>query len=314
MKLNNFFKVVSTILVVMASLSPIVNAQSQEDITECEFDASSRENLYIQLNYSCENVPWLPKTYDIYRRINDDNIACDKLKGEFWTGEGKSLSDGDYFVEDYMLFFNRADGSSRDTVSWFENEYKNNKAELNLAARVLPRPFLVDDAYAESNEKLKALKGYVVCPVYKIEDGKYVTDSAPEKFVRADLVPPTVQQVENMVVDIIYLIWGSLFIIGLVMLTYLGFQFIFGGNSPEKLGELRTKLGLWLLGLFFVVLAIPLVNFIYSLVGIQTTKCYKFQKEGSVVYDLTVPGFTFFFNDVCTGNFAIEDNPTPPSP
>lgn len=327
-KIKNYIQLVFfTVIFTVLSLG-IVNAQAQEDITKCDFSASSQQNLYIQLNYTCRNVTWLPRAYDVYRRVNfienGNSLICEDKDGEkatdfdeFWTRDpiGNSLSsDGNYAVEDYLLFYDVADLSKRETVGWFENQLVENGGEisdgLKLKQRNLPRPFYVSDDLVESNTNLSPYKGFVVCPVYDVgENGQYET--SPTSYIRADLIPPTVQNLENMFVDAFYLIWGFLGIFGLGMLTYLGFEFIWGGNSPEKLGELRTKFSLWLLGILLVILAPSLINFIYSLVGISTTKCYKLRTEvGSeeTVYDLTMPGFTFFFKDVCTGAFPVSDD------
>ncbi len=317
LKIKNFLVlIIVTIIFSFLSLG-FVNAQSQEDITKCDFSASSKENLYIQLNYTCRNVTWLPRVYDVYRRVNFENCPVDPTtqnKVDF-VNDGNSLTKGTYFVEDYMLFYDKADLSKRETVGQFEaalagidgadKGYGPAIIEGNLGTRNLPRPFFVSDDLAKG--LLEPYKGFVVCPVYEVVDDKY--QSPPTSYVRADLIPPTIQNLENMFVDAFYLIWGFLGIIGLGMLTYLGFEFIWGGNSPEKLGELRTKFSLWLLGILLVILAPSLINFIYSLAGISTTKCYKLKTEDNneIVYDLTMPGFTFFFKDVCTGEFAVED-------
>lgn len=339
----NLKRISTTLLIVLGLVFSLsgVNAQSQTDVTVCEFDAASTENLYIQLNYSCENTTWLPRTYEIYRKVDSGQITTCDESGQGYTnfqldgdtarfpslrsnGDSLNRSNTEYFVEDYMLFYQLGDADGegnlhppaydlrkRDTITWFESEYgKANHGELNLAARRLPRPFLVTETLAGSVPALAEFEGYVVCPDYRIEgggaDAQY--SSTPTSFQRADLVPPTIQEFENLFIDAIYLIWGFAFVFGIAMLIWLGFQFIYGGTSPERLGELRSKLILWFVGLIFIILAVPIIQFIYSLAGISSTKCYEYEENGEIVYDLSLPGFTFFFNDVCTGSFAISDS------
>lgn len=331
-----FIIIILTIFAGLGSFNPLmlVNAQSQSDVTVCRFDASSQENFYIQLNYTCKNIPWLPRAYTTYRRIDKDSIQCvsqdetayrnldflDPATGDSIKDESAPNSEP-YFVEDYMLFYTGDASEPRETVTWLEHEISlepsvtptfNDKA---LSERKLPRPFLAseelvntlknnNDLQVDAERDLNALKGSIVCPVYAIgAGGVYDIDNGPKGFVKADLIPPTLQNLENVFVEVFYIIWGLVFVFGLVSLTFIGFQFMYGGTSPERLGELRSKLILWMFGLLLIFLAPSAIRFIYALAGINTTECYRSSKKGAddeLLYDLTLPGFTFFFSDVCT--------------
>lgn len=301
-----------------------VSAQSQEDVTVCEFDPTVQKGIQVQLNYNCGNIEWLPKAYQMYRRIDKTKFTCpanaDEVESSYIVKvkpNGDSIDDrGEGPVEDYLLFYSTMSMSERESITWFENAINDSTAGLTLMNRKLPRPYYVDDNLLgmldeTTRPKLEGYKGYIVCPVYEVqtitENGKEVgkfNTSNIVAFKKADLVPPTFQQTENLSVQIIYMIWGLTFIYGMLRLTYLGFQFIYGGTSPERLGELRSNFILWFVGLVVIVLAIPFINYLYSLAGISTTSCYKLEKDGELVYDLSIPGFTFFFNDVCTSEIT----------
>jgi hypothetical protein len=312
-KLKYFFGA-AVVFILLLFLNTNTFAQSQQDLTVCDFNPTEEKGIQVQLNYSCGNIQWLPKTYQIYRKINKDKVLCpanSQEAGETYRVDpainGSSMLGSEGVVEDYMLFYSTMSMSERESVTWFEEQYKNNKTGLDLFNRKLPRPYFVDDQVLgsvspETKAILEEYKGYIVCPIYEVRNGVYNTGNITA-FTRADLVPPALQQFENMAVQLLYMIWALVFVYGMVRLTYLGFQFIYGGTSPERLGELRANVGLWFIGLIVIILAIPLLNYIYSLAGISTTSCYKLEDENNeLVYDLSIPGFTFFFNDVCTSD------------
>ena len=128
-------------------------------------------------------------------------------------------------------------------------------------------------------------------------------ESCPPGVVSDTCQPPTLQQIEFTLVRLLYALWGSAGIIFLGLAIYNGFQYMFAGGEEEKLRELRGKAIQWLVGLFLIFLAVPIVSTIMKI----------FIADGQCFGQLRDPGFSFFFPDVCTQGDAPlpQVSPTP---
>jgi hypothetical protein len=142
---------------------------------------------------------------------------------------------------------------------------------------------------------------------------KEVRCSWDGRTFKAVSVPPTLQQVENYFLDAVYIFWAFIGIYAVFRAIALGFEYMTNATAPERLGEVVSKLRWWLLAVVLAALAVPLLHYIYRIVGVQSTRCYYLDDGNEVIYDLTVPGFTFFFKDVCTDGERLGVTPVTPT-
>ncbi|MCA9386385.1 hypothetical protein KC717_07110, partial [Candidatus Dojkabacteria bacterium] len=295
------------------------------------FDASSENMFYVNVNYDCSNVkiPPTPRNSNVaiqtYRRVYSPTIdpaaynANSRIPSPF-------RSQGLPYAETYYIY------KGEDIL-----QLEVNPSSFGEPNRQAPQPFLIPDEppfdTLKNDPVFKDVIGRVLCDSEYANNGAIEYDNLEnwvingnitaisnlpanrvEQFVPATFIPPALQQIENIVLDVLYLFWAFLGMASLVMLIVIGFKLMTSGFSPEQRGDTLKQFAMWFVGLILGILAIPLLQFIYRAIGISTTECYRYTVENSagepeIVYDLTMPGFTFFFGDVCTGEFAIENAP-----
>lgn len=175
---------------------------------------------------------------------------------------------------------------------------------FNPQSKQVESYFIMDD---ESIVQLEATNGFQAANklplpyLYKHPTGeKEVVCYYNGEIYKAVSLPPTLQQLENYFLDGVYIFWAFIGTYAVFRAIALGFEYMTQATSPEKLGDVVSKVRVWILAVALAALAVPLLHYIYRVVGIQSTRCYYLENNGEVVYDLTVPGFTFFFKDVCT--------------
>lgn len=288
-----------------------VYAQSQGEVNPF-FNASSEDDKYVVANYDCTNLLWPPYTVpspcDDPNNDKDDslpsckdNLGNDNSAIGVYRRVGKDSSD-QFTVGTYYIY-------AGETI--VDMEVGDVFTEDN---RRLPDPILVkskedlEAANANIFKHLYPFEGRVICGREEIVPG------APEWGYKdpqdANLVPPTLQQLENYFLDIIYIVWS---VVGLYFagnIFYIGFKKMTEGFSPEQQGKVMTQLAYWIVGLIGFFIAVPALQYFYQILDINHTKCFydTDQVAGGeeVVYDLTLPGFTFFFRDVCTGPYSDD--------
>lgn len=137
-----------------------------------------------------------------------------------------------------------------------------------------------------------SISGYYLCRGFDFdEDGK---DD------RAILRPPALQQIEIWFVRILYIIWAAVAGLSFFLLVGVGYQYILrGGTSDQELVKLRKRIINYAVGFSLVFLAVPILNTVFRLLGVNTdVDCYN----------VNMPGFQFFFTNVCTGNETLLRN------
>jgi len=108
----------------------------------------------------------------------------------------------------------------------------------------------------------------------------------------AILKPPKFQQLEIWFVKILYSVWALVGTFSFFMLAYLGYQAMLrGGTTDDQLVKLRKHILSYILGVALVFLAVPILESVFRLMGIN--------KEVDC-YNVDMPGFQFFFSDLCT--------------
>ncbi len=105
--------------------------------------------------------------------------------------------------------------------------------------------------------------------------------------------PPRLYQLEGLLVQLVYVIWGLSGLIFAFLLGFLGFQYMTAGGDAQKEEEIKKKGKNWFLGLLLILASYPLVLTIYKVlnIGQANSDCYE---------DISTPGFHFFFPTVCT--------------
>lgn len=98
-------------------------------------------------------------------------------------------------------------------------------------------------------------------------------------------LPPSLRQIETWFVAVLYLLWGFAGIFFTVTLIYLGFQYMTSQGDSGKIGDIRKRFQQWFIGFALVFLAYPVLNTVFSVIGINTC----------LTKDIQLPGFQFFF-------------------
>jgi hypothetical protein len=286
-------------------------AQGQGEVNPF-FNAGSKNQFYINFNYDCTSLPWPDDAIKTHRKIFYDSDGVPVDVNTYYVFKGETIIDIEKGIR------NQVQGGSENEIRDINNFGNGFNSKYLIHKPVYISDEIVNDPIYES---LKPLKSQVVCftgilQPKDLEDsvtGDKVTvflSPRVQDTVIANFVPPTLQQIENYAIDAIYMVWAFIGIFATVRLLYLGFQFMTNSFSPEKKGELASQLALWAVGLVGFFLAIPFLQFVYDLLDIRTTKCFyhKDATNDTIYYNLTMPGFTFFFKDVCTGPHAIDDS------
>ncbi|MBD3280561.1 hypothetical protein GF389_03495 [Candidatus Dojkabacteria bacterium] len=112
--------------------------------------------------------------------------------------------------------------------------------------------------------------------------------------------PARLRDVEPIVVQLIYVIWGVGTLALTVLLMKIGFEYMTSFGDAQKQQEVREKGSKWLISLLVFFLAYPIILTFYNIAGIggSDSNCYQ---------DINTPGFRFFFPTVCTDPQASSD-------
>ncbi len=142
------------------------------------------------------------------------------------------------------------------------------------------------------------LTGYYLCRVSLTAGGYGSFDyDGVSGNDRAILRPPALQQIEIWFVRILYVIWALVGSFSFFLLVGVGYEYLIrGGTSDQELVKLRKRIINYIIGFVLVFLAIPILTTVFKLLGVNNqVACYNVQ----------LPGFQFFFQNVCTGNETL---------
>lgn len=109
--------------------------------------------------------------------------------------------------------------------------------------------------------------------------------------VRSTLKPPTLQQLEIWFVRIVYVLWGFVAAFSFFFLVALGYRYMITQGDVTKTTEIRQKIIYYIIGFILVFLAVPIITTIFRLLGVN---------NNVGCYNVNMPGFQFFFTDLCT--------------
>lgn len=118
----------------------------------------------------------------------------------------------------------------------------------------------------------------------------YCLGNGGEKII-AQLRPPTLQQIEVWFVRILYAIWGLVASLSFLFLVKLGYEYLISRGDPTKITEVRKKIVSYIIGFALVFLAVPILTTVFRLLGVNTN---------AQCYNVSMPGFQFFFATLCT--------------
>ncbi len=314
-KLLSLFAIALTVSTVFFTTPGIalVSAQSQEEVNPL-FDLSSTDPIYINLNYDCTNIKWSEGAIGIYRKVYKSGDKYYEANPRI--NEIQQYLNGKPYAETYFLFEGET-GLSLEESSINKNDF--NATPFNEIKRIAPSPFIIP-----SDNPEPILKEYVGMPLcdgaYSFSGNDFLAPNQkmrasldnqnesfgePKSFVPANFVPPVLQQAENYFVEIIYIFWSIIGLAAVGQLFVIGLKILTSSFSPEQKGATLRSVALWVVGLALAIVAIPLLQFIFRILDIQDTRCFKYTENNELVYDLTVPGFTFFFNDTCTSEESL---------
>jgi len=104
--------------------------------------------------------------------------------------------------------------------------------------------------------------------------------------------PARLRDLEPIVVQLIYVVWGLGSLLLTIILAYIGFLYMTSLGDGQKKEEAKERGGKWLISVLIFYLAYPVLLTIYNVAGVgESNDCYA---------DISTPGFHFFFPDVCT--------------
>lgn len=132
----------------------------------------------------------------------------------------------------------------------------------------------------------------VTPPVRVSPEGDYVCDYNGDGVYdgRAVPKPPSSRQLQFWFVRILYVIWAVAGIIFTIVLFTIGFQYLTSFGNEVALADVVKKFRKWIVGLGLVILAYPLLNTFFGVLGLRESECLS---------DLQLPGFQFFFAEAC---------------
>jgi len=112
--------------------------------------------------------------------------------------------------------------------------------------------------------------------------------------------PPTLQQLEIWFVRIVYAIWALVGSFSFFFLVVLGYRYLISRGDVTKITEIRQKIIYYIIGFVLIFLAVPILTTFFNLLGVN---------EDFDCYNVEMPGFQFFFTDLCTdaGGAALDD-------
>ncbi len=115
---------------------------------------------------------------------------------------------------------------------------------------------------------------------------------------QAVIIPPTLQQLEIWFVRILYVIWSVVGALSFFYIVVLGYRYMITRGDVTKVTEIRQKIIYYIIGLVLVFLAVPILTTVFRVLGInRQVDCYNVQ----------MPGFQFFFTDLCTAPKSASD-------
>lgn len=130
-----------------------------------------------------------------------------------------------------------------------------------------------------------------------LEDGIFVCPDGSQ----ARLIPPKLSQLQIWFVRAVYVIWALTATLSFFFLIGLGFQYMLTRGDITKITEIRKKILYYLLGFALVFLAVPILNTLFDVIGInEEEECYDIFENESL-------GFQFFFSDLCTADPGIDE-------
>lgn len=126
--------------------------------------------------------------------------------------------------------------------------------------------------------------------------GRFICPDGNDAILR----PPALQQLEVWFVRIIYVIWAGVASFSFFFLVVLGYRWIISRGDVTKVTEIRQKIIYYFIGVALVFLAIPILTTVFRVLGInRSNQCYN----------VNMPGFQFFFEQLCTDPRNVVTDP-----
>lgn len=128
--------------------------------------------------------------------------------------------------------------------------------------------------------------------VVETVEGDYMCDYDGDGFFDARAVPkpPSSRQLQFWFVRVLYVMWAVAGIVFTLVLMGIGFNYMTSFNNEVVLADVIKKFRKWIIGLALVILAYPMLNTFFGVLGLRESECLS---------DIQLPGFQFFFPQAC---------------
>ncbi len=116
----------------------------------------------------------------------------------------------------------------------------------------------------------------------------------PEEWDR-QCVPKKGIEFQGLVVNLVYYVWvlgGTAFVL---VGMYIGYEYMTSGSDSQKKATLQKRGTYYVISIILLFASHPIAAFMMKLFVTSSSDCYAEIKN--------TPGFTFFFEDVCSGNY-----------
>ncbi len=143
------------------------------------------------------------------------------------------------------------------------------------------------------------------CPALAIGKGTLNTKTFqceyPNGFTTNAIIrPPTIKVLQYWFMRIIYGAWAASGVVFTIIMVYLGFKYMTSRGDSAKIGDVKKKMKNWAIGLMLIFLSYPVLNTLFSVIGVSKNECF----------DLQLPAFQFFFPNACNAGGNASATPT----
>jgi hypothetical protein len=176
-------------------------------------------------------------------------------------------------------------GNSPDSYSCY-NRQGDLLTKDNAGGDVKPEKSIADGVYYCN---MNGIPGYQPC-------NSGVFDNGANCDALAVLNPPTLQQLQVWFVRIVYAIWAVAAFVSVFGIIAIGYQYMISRGAPEATVKVKDRMSKFILGFALVFLAIPILNTVFRLLGVNdAVNCYQSLTNNDVGI-----GFQFVFPELCT--------------
>jgi uncharacterized BrkB/YihY/UPF0761 family membrane protein len=102
--------------------------------------------------------------------------------------------------------------------------------------------------------------------------------------------PPRLADLQRFLVDLIDIVYQLGGMIFLLILIFLGYQWLTSAGSEEKLEETKQRFTYWIIGFVLFFLSAAIVTFIYDTLGVEYCDGVRARPGFNIIFDSACPG------------------------